>query len=694
MDNTVSGQSLGDQMLGLLNMQYTGATNHSSNSNLGALGGSIAGQSPFSASPSSTVIGNITASEQTQQQQRVGITVPHHMLTSCGWPMVHQLTTQQQQATDSSATVSPAQQSLRNELALQQLAGVPAQQAAPGELNNYSLILQYWEQLQQQQHQMQLMHAGQLNQSVIAMPAVAQQEMEQRMPHLQVPLSCVPSSSFPYPAQSSAHAGAFFQSRPGITLAQAQIQAQMLAQVQAQAFAQVQARALTPASTLLSATPAGQEQQQPPLHGATHSDTSAANWDAANVGGANPAFANIYDFTPNSTLGSSGLFAGSTPRASPAPGSAAQKYPKPLVPKKTRRRTGLNNVRKDSAVAAPTPTPTPTKQGRSRSQSGVKSITTPGSAVSMLSLAEVPLAERFQVQTPPAEQMPSPPLQHHIPRRDVLGSAIDRLLAFHSSFTGMPRTLEEWNAVIDEHFVADGGLRLDLGTQSYDVPKSTAGRFYHTFFGADGVISMYVALGPATINALPIGTEFVVAFHNVLITTTYAGGRRVLESGALRAVFASDFRIRLWAFSATDATVCLPRKRPSGHDDALVRMADATIARNLEWSAEAPVAPPAQKRRKSSNGRQPQEECVLPTDSLRHAEVANIAFSLSDLLALQGVHDVFKVPELLDIWASLQSPSPAEVPKTDEPAPVSVPAPPRKRGRKRSTTTSTAPTAV
>ncbi|KAJ1898788.1 hypothetical protein LPJ66_002535 [Kickxella alabastrina] len=607
--------------------------------------------------------------------------------------MVHQLTTQQQQATDSSATASPAQQSLRNELALQQLARVPAQQAAPGELNNYSLILQYWQQLQQQQHQMQLMHAGQLNQSAMAMPAVAQQEMERRMPHLQVPLTCVPSSSLPYPAQLSAHAGAFFQSRPGITLAQAQIQAQVLAQVQAQvqaqAFAQVQAQAPTPAGTLLSATPAGQE-QQPPLHGATHSDTSAANWDAANVGSVNPAFANIYDFTPNGTLGSSGLFAGSTPRASPGPGSATQKSPKPPIPKKTRRRTGLNNVKKDGAVAAPAPTPT--KQGRSRSQSEVKSIPTPGSTASMLSPAEVPLAERFQAQTPPVEQMPSPPLQHHIPRRDVLGSGIDRLLAFHSSFTGTPRTLEEWNAVIDEHFVADGGLRLDLGTQSYDVPKSTAGRFYHTFFGADGVISMYVALGPATINALPIGTEFVVAFHDVLITTTYAGGRRVLESGALRAVFASDFRIRLWAFSATDATVCLPRKRPSGHDDAPVRMADATIARNLEWSAEGPVAPPAQKRRKSSNGRQPQEECVLPADSLRHAEVANTAFSLSDLLALQGVHDVSKVPELLDIWASLQSPSPAEVPKTDEPAHVSMPAPPRKRGRKRSTTTSAAPT--
>ncbi|KAJ1893542.1 hypothetical protein LPJ66_005689 [Kickxella alabastrina] len=641
MDSTLSGQSLSDHMLGLLNMQYTGATNHSNSSNLGALGGSIAGQSPFSASPSSTVTGNITALEQTQQQQRVGITVPHHMLTSSGWPMVHQLTTQQQQATDSSATASPAQQSLRNELVLQQLAEVPAQQAAPGELNNYSLILQYWQQFQQQQHQMQLMHAGELNQAAIAMSAVAQQEIERRMPHLQ---------------------------------------------------AQIQARALTPAGALLSATPAGQEQQQPPLHGATHSNTSAANWDAANVGGVNPASANIYNFTPNGALGSSGLFAGSTPRASPAPGSAAQKSPKPPVPKKTRRRTGLNNVKKDGAVAAPTPTPT--KQGRSRSQSAVKSIPTPGSTVSMLSLAEVPLAELFQAQTPPVEQMPSPPLQHHIPRRDVLGSGIDRLLAFHSSFTGTPRTLEEWNAVIDEHFVADGGLRLDLGTQSYDVPKSTAGRFYRTFFGADGVISMYVALGPATINALPIGTEFVVAFHDVLITTTYASGRRVLESGALRAVFASDFRIRLWAFSATDATVCLPRKRPSGHDDAPVRMADATIARNLEWSAEAPVAPPAQKRRKSSNGRQPQEECVLPADSLRHAEVANTAFSLSDLLALQGVHDVSKVPELLDIWASLQSPSPAEVLKADEPAPVSVPAPPRKRGRKRSTITPAAPTAV
>ncbi|KAJ2587520.1 hypothetical protein H4R99_008122 [Coemansia sp. RSA 1722] len=164
-----------------------------------------------------------------------------------------------------------------------------------------------------------------------------------------------------------------------------------------------------------------------------------------------------------------------------------------------------------------------------------------------------------------------------------------------------------------------------------------------------------------------------------MVTSTYVSGRRVIETGSLRVIFAPDFRIRVWAFSAADATICLPRKRPNSQDDALVRTAEATIARNLDWpNTDVPLP----RRRKSAHGRQPPEECVLPPGALRHAEVASAMYGLQALIGLQLQNPAASVASLLDIWSAAENVAPQK--QRSQKAASSGPPNERKRARKRS----------
>ncbi|KAI9500125.1 LIM-domain binding protein-domain-containing protein [Coemansia spiralis] len=243
------------------------------------------------------------------------------------------------------------------------------------------------------------------------------------------------------------------------------------------------------------------------------------------------------------------------------------------------------------------------------SQRPVTSSNARGEGATSASMPSVSLSKSlsFQKTLPSLQQK-----QQQQQQDEVLGQGTGRLLAFHSKLapsTAM-RSLDYWNEAISANFADGGTIRMDLGGQSYDMPVATAGRFYYRLFSDGSVVSMHVALSAAKVHHLA-NSSSIVSFHSILLTTTYANGRRVLEAGDLRVIFDSQFRIRVWAFTSNDATVCLPRKRPNGPEDALMRTNDATIARNLDWPNESP----APKRRKSAHGKQPPDEC--------HLEIAN-----------------------------------------------------------------------
>ncbi|KAJ2250868.1 hypothetical protein GGI13_003958 [Coemansia sp. RSA 455] len=286
----------------------------------------------------------------------------------------------------------------------------------------------------------------------------------------------------------------------------------------------------------------------------------------------------------------------------------------------------------------------------------------------------------------PALDLPPAPLQtlqaaaHLVPailsQKEVLGRGIEQLLKFHSIFAPASdvRDLDYWKTAISDNFCDIGNIRLELGTQSYDMPVAAAGGFYYRLFSEGTVVSMYMALGQPKIYRLKQNAS-IMSFHGVHLTTAYANGRRVLEAGDLRVIFDEDFRIRLWAFSSEDATVCLPRKRPNGTDDALTRTCEATIGRNLDW----PNALPTPKRRKSANGKQPPEECALPACALQHLEIANTMYYLQELVALQ-LQNKTSSEGIMDIWLKAAKPEPLATKQ-----PVKVPGPERKRSRKKST---------
>ncbi|KAJ2758527.1 hypothetical protein H4S06_002657, partial [Coemansia sp. BCRC 34490] len=240
----------------------------------------------------------------------------------------------------------------------------------------------------------------------------------------------------------------------------------------------------------------------------------------------------------------------------------------------------------------------------------------------------------------------------------VLGAGTERLLAFHSALgpSGEPRDLDHWTSAISSSFAQGGTIRMEIGGQSYDMPAATAGRFYHRLFGDGGVVSIHVALSSAQVHMLGNAAS-IVSFHGVLLTTAYANGRRVLEAGDLRVIFDPRFRIRVWAFSCADATVCLPRKRPNGADDALARSSDATIARNLDWPDMSPA--PAPKRRKSAHGRQPPDECAIPACALQHLEIANTMGLLRDLISTQAMHPAAPSADVLALWRLSRARDPA-----------------------------------
>ncbi|KAJ2813999.1 hypothetical protein H4S07_000242 [Coemansia furcata] len=276
--------------------------------------------------------------------------------------------------------------------------------------------------------------------------------------------------------------------------------------------------------------------------------------------------------------------------------------------------------------------------------------------------------------------MPSQTLDHAAPvilsQKEVLGRGIEQLLKFHSVFAPASdvRDLEYWRAAISDYFCDIGNIRLELGTQSYDMPVAAAGGFYHRLFNEGTAVSMHMALGQPNIYRLKQNAS-IMSFHGVHMTTTYANGRRVLEAGDLRVIFDEDFRIRLWAFSSEDATVCLPRKRPNGTDDALTRTCDATIGRNLDW----PNAIPTPRRRKSANGKQPPEECALPACALQHLEIANTMYYLQELVSLQ-LQNKTSSEGILDMWMKAVKPEPLTTKQLAKAAGTE-----RKRTRKKST---------
>ncbi|KAJ2803566.1 hypothetical protein H4R20_002839 [Coemansia guatemalensis] len=256
----------------------------------------------------------------------------------------------------------------------------------------------------------------------------------------------------------------------------------------------------------------------------------------------------------------------------------------------------------------------------------------------------------------------------------VVGSGLERLLAFHSVLAArhsdVTRDLEFWQRAVADNFCVGGSLRLDHGQQSYDVPAATAGRFYHRLFAEGAVESMHVALGQAAVHPMPASAA-IASFHDVLLATTYTSGRRVLEPGALRVIFDRNMRIRLWAFEAVDAAVCLPRKRPAVTDDAPTRTADASIARNLDW----PRSTPPPRRRKSAHARLPADESVLPAGALQHLEVASTMCLMQDLFRVYLRHP--HTTDILATWRAAANPSPLA-------QPTRAPPPERRRQRRKS----------
>ncbi|KAJ2493166.1 hypothetical protein IWW37_000816 [Coemansia sp. RSA 2050] len=331
----------------------------------------------------------------------------------------------------------------------------------------------------------------------------------------------------------------------------------------------------------------------------------------------------------------------------------------PLASKKLLRVASVSNL---STAAASEPTPSAQLPSQSTSHAQLDS---------------------FRLGDPGLLPAPSQTLQsldHRAPvalsQKEVLGRGIEQLLKFHSVFAPASevRDLEYWKAAISDNFCKVGNIRLELGTQSYDMLAVAAGSFYYRLFSEGAVVSMHMALGRPNIYPLKQNAS-IMSFHGVHLTTTYANGRRVLEAGDLRVIFDEDFRIRLWAFSSEDATVCLPRKRPNGTDDALTRTCDATIGRNLDW----PNALPTPKRRKSANGKQPPEECALPACALQHLEIANTMYYLQELVALQ-LQNKTSSEGIMDMWMKAAKPEPLAARQV-----AKAHAPERKRSRKKST---------
>ncbi|KAJ1942267.1 hypothetical protein FBU59_003248 [Linderina macrospora] len=284
--------------------------------------------------------------------------------------------------------------------------------------------------------------------------------------------------------------------------------------------------------------------------------------------------------------------------------------------------------------------------------------------------------------TVPVVPMAPAPSVPQLSPDQVLGSGIERLLSFHSKLSAATRTNDEafWQAAISDHFAERANIRLDLGSQTYDMPIETAARFYHQLFTEGNATSIHVALGSARVHLLDRASS-IVSFHGVLVTTAYANGRRVVEHGDLRVIFDPSFSLQLWAFSASDSTILLPRKRPSGADDAMTRSADATIMRNLAWPKELP--PP--RRRKSTHGRLPPEECSLPPCSMQHLEMASIMYMLSDLISVQMQYP--NEDNVLQKWSELVNPEPYAAPPTPAtkvPLPAQPPAEKKQRVRRKS----------
>ncbi|KAJ2481221.1 hypothetical protein IWW56_001900 [Coemansia sp. RSA 2131] len=287
-----------------------------------------------------------------------------------------------------------------------------------------------------------------------------------------------------------------------------------------------------------------------------------------------------------------------------------------------------------------------------------------------------PTRRRRMVKKPPINTMLKTPVmqvpavpQEAVPR-EVVGTGLERLLAFHDAFAthNEPRGLDYWDAVIKQHFTQGGIMKFGLGGHTYDMPVATAGRFYHRMFG-DGVTGMRMVLGEANVWHVS-QSESTITFRSACMTTTHATGRRVEETGVLRVFFGPGFRMRVWAFDATDAIVLLPRKRPPGADLA-VRTSDVSIARNLDWPNDMP--PP--RRRKSAHARQAPDECLLPVSALHHLEVSNTLNIMQELFALHKCNSQSSVSGALDEWANIVKPAPLEAFK---------PAPERKRVRRKS----------
>ncbi|KAJ2498922.1 hypothetical protein GGH96_003922 [Coemansia sp. RSA 1972] len=270
----------------------------------------------------------------------------------------------------------------------------------------------------------------------------------------------------------------------------------------------------------------------------------------------------------------------------------------------------------------------------------------------------------------PVMQVPTVALQEAVMPREVVGTGLEQLLAFHDALAphNELRGLDYWDAVIKRHFAREGIMKFGLGGQAYDMSVATAGRFYHCMFG-NGVTGMRMVLGEPNVRHVS-QSESCVTFHNACMTTTYAIGRRVEETGVLRVFFGPGFRMRVWAFDAADANVLLPRKRPVGADMA-VRTSDVSIARHLDWPNDMP--PP--RRRKSAHARQAADECLLPVPALHHLEVSNTLALMRDLFSYHKSNPHSSVSGALDEWANVVKPAPLE---------ASKPAPERKRVRRKS----------
>ncbi|KAJ2713073.1 hypothetical protein H4R19_002430 [Coemansia spiralis] len=275
-------------------------------------------------------------------------------------------------------------------------------------------------------------------------------------------------------------------------------------------------------------------------------------------------------------------------------------------------------------------------------------------------------------------------VQHLVHPPEVLGHGIERLLAFHSVLVpgGEERELGFWQAVVADSFCEGGAVRMELGGHTYEMPVATVGRFYHKLFTEGSVVSIHVALNDPRVYRLP-GHASTLSFHDVLMTTTYTNGRRVLDAGELRVVFDPAFRIRVWAFLSTDTSVCLPRKRPNGPDDALPRTSEATISRNLDWPNDTRTTP---RRRKSAHGRQPPDECALPVCALQHLEISNTMAHLQDLMRVQIQAQTTDNPHPpmgpLELWRATVNPTPLAAHHPQPPRPAA--ADNRRRQRRRS----------